>query len=97
MSQSWTLAMQYRSRRSAFFASTVQAVLDMIYVFFLLPMARGFGQINYLLNITSYKNQTHPSIISKYGIVVNVSPGRLDMLMIQPLKIFFGNAFVNLG
>ena len=52
---------------------------------------------NYSLTITTYKNRTRLISISKYGIVVNVSPGRLDMLMIQPLKIFFGNAFGNLG
>ena len=43
-SQNWALAMQYRSRRSAFFASTVRAVSDIIYVLFLLAVARGFWQ-----------------------------------------------------
>ena len=46
-SQNWKLAMQYRPRRSAFFASTVQAVSDMIYLLFLLAVVYGFWQNNY--------------------------------------------------
>ena len=47
--------MQFQSRRSAFSAATVQAVLDMIYVLFLLAWRVVFGKQNYSLTITMYK------------------------------------------
>ena len=43
-SQNWTLAMQYRSRHSAFSTSTVEAVSDMTYVLFLLAWHVVFGK-----------------------------------------------------
>ena len=79
-SQNWTLAMQYRSHRSAFSTATVQAVSDMIYVSFLLACCVVFGKQNYSLTITKYKNQTRLISIDEYGIVVDVSPGMLDMI-----------------
>ena len=98
VSQTLTLAMQYRSRRSAFFASTVQAVSDTIfYVLFLLAVAHGFWQNNYLLTINRYKNQTRQIIISKYGILVYVFPGILDMVRDSTPKNAGWNAFGNLG
>ena len=79
-SQDWTLAIQYRSRRSAFSAATVQAISDMIYILFLLAWYVVFGKQNYLLTLTTYKNWTRPISISENGIVVNVTPGTLDMV-----------------
>ena len=65
---------------AAFSATIVQAVSDMIYVLFSLAWRLVFVKQNHSLTITSYKHRTRPISISKYGIVINVSPGTLDMV-----------------
>ena len=65
---------------ASFSAATVQDVLDMIYVLFLLAWRMVFGKKIYSLAITNYKNRARPISISKYGIVVNVSPGTVNMV-----------------
>ena len=87
-SQKWTLAMQHQSYRSAFSAATVQAVLYMICVLFLLAWPEVFGKQNYSLTITSYINRTREIPISEYGIVVNVSDGKVNMVNYStPMKV----------
>ena len=79
-SHNWTLAMQFQSCHTAFSAATVQAVSDMIYILFSIVWRIVFGKQNYSLTIIRYKNFTRLIPISKYGTVVNVSLGTLDMV-----------------
>ena len=71
--------MQYQSRRSAFFASAVQAISDMIYLLFLLSVVCGFWKKHYRTS-TSTIIISHPIFTRAPTIVAIVSVDALCMV-----------------